>query len=296
MERVLQSFKNLYKGDTPVKNHLFFALMLFIPSLLCGVMKYIDKDMPKEVIILLGIIVLVLGILSVIPSIFLAGYSVDFCKNRLNDKMGFPSLSWNLFQKGIKLIPLGFVWSLYVILFFGTLFLLPLAPLIVNAVHSSDKNLGIILFMLGFLFVILLIFVLCFLITPFLSYVTITYVNEGQYSARLFNPLIIVDFMKKSFKSTILVTLKFLLASFIISFGVTIVYLIIFLLYFALIAIIAMSSSKITVGNVAYAPITLFLVLPLLGFAGTFQMYVNSMIGYAQMENYIEIFQKEINV
>lgn len=45
-----------------------------------------------------------------------------------------------------------------------------------------------------------------------------------------------------------------------------------------------------------YAPITLLFVIPLFGIGGVFQMYVNSIIGYAQLDNYIEIFKKEINV
>ena len=216
MERILQSFKNLYKGETPFKNHMWFALMLLIPSFFAGVVNYIDKETPKEMLIILGMVALVFGILSVIPAVFLAGYSVDFCKSRLNNGVGFPKISWDLFIKGAKLIPLGLVWSIYALIFFGILFFLPLTPLIIGTVKSGDKGAGIILFMLGFLFIMLLLCVIAFLITPFLSYVTVTYVNDGGYSAKLFNPLIIIDFMKKSFKSTIMVALKYILVSLVI--------------------------------------------------------------------------------
>lgn len=296
MERILQSFKNLYKGETPFKNHMWFAFMLLIPSFFAGVVNYIDKDVPKEILIILGIVALVFGILSVIPAVFLAGYSVDFCENRLDNGIGFPKLSWNLFIKGAKLIPLGFVWSIYVLIFFGTLFFLPFIPLIIGTVQSGDKGAGMILFMLGFLFIMLFLFVIVFLITPFMSYVVITYVNDGKYSARLFNPLIIIDFMKKSFKSTILVALKYIIVSLVLGMATSIVYIVLVLFCFAVMAIIAIYSSTITVDNVAYAPITLLFVIPLFGLAGVIQMYVNSMIGYAQLDNYIEIFKKEIDV
>lgn len=296
MERILQSFKNLYKGETPFKNHMWFALMLLIPSFFAGVVNYIDKETPKEMLIILGMVALVFGILSVIPSVFLAGYSVDFCKNRLNNGVGFPKISWDLFIKGAKLIPLGLVWSIYALIFFGILFFLPLASLIIGTVKSGDKGAGIILFMLGFLFIMLLLCVIAFLITPFLSYVTVTYVNDGGYSTKLFNPLLIIDFMKKSFKSTIIVALKYLLVSLAIGMAVSIIYIVLLVLYMGIMAIIAISSSTITVDNVAYAPIVLLFAIPLFGIGGVFQMYVNSIIGYAQLDNYIEIFKKEINV
>lgn len=301
MERILQSFKNLYKGDTPFKNHMFFVLMLLIPSFFAGAVNYIDKDVPKEILIILGIAALILGILSIIPAVFLAGYSIDFCENRLNNGVGFPKLSWDLFIRGAKLIPLGLVWSIYTLIFFGIFFMLPLflltfTSLISGPVASGDKTAGFLLFILGFLFIILVFFVIVFLITPFMSYVVVAYVNDGKYSARLFNPLIIIDFMKKSFKSTILVALKYILVSLVIGMATSIVYVIVILLYLAIMAVIAIYSSTITVDNVAYAPITLLFVIPLFGLAGVIQMYVNSMIGYAQLDNYIEIFKNEIDV
>ena len=296
MERILQSFKNLYKGETPFKNHMWFALMLLIPSFFAGVVNYIDKETPKEMLIILGMVALVFGILSVIPAVFLAGYSVDFCKSRLNNGVGFPKISLDLFIKGAKLIPLGLVWSIYALIFFGILFFLPLTPLIIGTVKSGDKGAGIILFMLGFLFIMLLLCVIAFLITPFLSYVTVTYVNDGGYSAKLFNPLIIIDFMKKSFKSTIMVALKYILVSLVIGMAVSIIYIALLIIYVGIMAVIAIASPTITLENVAYAPITLLFVIPLFGIGGVFQMYVNSIIGYAQLDNYIEIFKKEINV
>lgn len=301
MERILQSFKNLYKGETPFKNHMWFVLMLLIPSFFAGVVNYIDKETPKEMLIILGVVALVFGILSVIPSVFLAGYSVDFCQNRLNNGVGFPKISWDLFIKGAKLIPLGFVWSIYALIFFGIFFLLPLFLLAFNSiitgpVATGDKTAGFLIFMLGFLFIMLFLCVIAFLITPFLSYVTVTYVNDGGYSAKLFNPLIIIDFMKKSFKSTIMVALKYILVSLVIGMAVSIIYIALLIIYVGIMAVIAIASPTITLENVAYAPITLLFVIPLFGIGGVFQMYVNSIIGYAQLDNYIEIFKKEINL
>ena len=296
MERILQSFKNLYKGETPFKNHMWFALTLLIPSIFGVMLNYIDKETPKEMLIIFGVVALILGILSIIPSIFLAGYSVDFCQNRLNNGVGFPKMSWELFIKGAKLVPLGFVWSIYVIIFFGTLFFLPLTSLILSIVKSGDKGAGIFLFMLGFLFVMLLLCVIAFIVTPFLSYLPVTYVNDGSYSAKLFNPLIIIYFIKKSFKSTIMVALKYIIVSMLIGLAVSIIYIVFLVLYMGIMAIIAISSSTITIDNVAYAPITLLFLIPLSVLVAVFQMYVNSIIGYAQLDNYIEIFKNEINV
>jgi hypothetical protein len=205
-------------------------------------------------------------------------------------------MSWELFIKGAKLVPLGFVWSIYVIIFFGTLFFLPLTSLILSIVKSGDKGAGIFLFMLGFLFVMLLLCVIAFIVTPFLSYLPVTYVNDGSYSAKLFNPLIIIDFMKKSFKSTIMVALKYIIVSMLIGLAVSIIYIVFLVLYMGIMAIIAISSSTITIDNVAYAPITLLFLIPLSVLVAVFQMYVNSIIGYAQLDNYIEIFKNEINV
>lgn len=271
MERILQSFKNLYKGETPFKNHMWFALMLLIPSFFAGVVNYIDKETPKEMLIILGMVALVFGILSVIPAVFLAGYSVDFCKSRLNNGVGFPKISWDLFIKGAKLIPLGLVWSIYALIFFGILFFLPLTPLIIGTVKSGDKGAGIILFMLGFLFIMLLLCVIAFLITPFLSYVTVTYVNDGGYSAKLFNPLIIIDFMKKSFKSTIMVALKYILVSLVIGMAVSIIYIALLIIYVGIMAVIAIASPTITLEMLRMRRLRCFLLFRYLELAEFFK-------------------------
>ncbi len=102
--------------------------------------------------------------------------------------------------------------------------------------------------------------------------------------------------MKKSFKSTIMVALKYIIVSMLIGLAVSIIYIVFLVLYMGIMAIIAISSSTITIDNVAYAPITLLFLIPLSVLVAVFQMYVNSIIGYAQLDNYIEIFKNEINV
>ncbi len=296
MERILQSFKDLYKGEQPFKAHLVFILLLLIPSLLSGIANYIDKDTPKEILIILGIIGAVVGLLSIIPIIFLSGYSIDFCQNRLNSGVGFPKFNKELFFKGAKVIPLGLVWGIYSLVFFGVLFCTPLILLTINAITINNNPSGFLLFIVGFIFIVLLCCILTFLIYPFCSYIMITYAKNEQYSARLFNPLIIIEFMKKSFKSSILVALKFILVAMVVGIVSTPIYIIFVVFYLVILAAISMISPTITMDNVMYAPLTLSIVIPLFMLAGVFQMYIQSIIGYAQLDNYIEIFKKEIDI
>ena len=73
MDRVLQSFKNLFKCENPFKRHLYYVLLLVLPAIAGSIVSYIDKDTPKTVIITLLIVAAIVGLIAIIPAIFKIG-------------------------------------------------------------------------------------------------------------------------------------------------------------------------------------------------------------------------------
>ena len=294
MERILKSFKDLYTGENILKKHLMFVLLLLLPAISGGVLGIIDKDTPKNVIIIMAIIGVVLLILSIVPYIYLLGFYVNFVKDRLKGISGIPLITSETFMMGVRVLPLTIVWFIYSILFFGTLMFGPIVPLVMAAMSSKPDAGAIIGLVILLLVAYSVVFVSFILIVPFASYIYFEYVDNGRALGKLFNPLILVNYMKKAFKDTIFVELKFILVSMVagcISGVVTIIVVLASILVGGF-TVLAVPESQADTAIYSIVPLVLLILLS--SIATIAQIYVTSMVGYAAADNYLDIYKEKI--
>lgn len=210
MDKIIEAFKNLYKGENVVKQHIFLALLFYIPCLAGTIIQFLDKDSKKEEVILILVSAFIVGILAIIPIFVLQGLWAKFVNHRFSEAYGIPKLSWDCLRQGLKMLPLTLVWGLYV----GIPCLLYLAVVFFGLGSIISKNADPIEFLVAIVllfFAVLFLFVPIFIISPFINMVFMKYCEKFEYSKTLFNPLLPFKFMKKAFKDSIFVALKFVL-------------------------------------------------------------------------------------
>ena len=295
MEKIIQSFKNLYLGDGILKKHLGILALLFIPALFCGIAGFIDKDMPKEVMIVIGVIVLIFALLCIVPCVFLNGLFISFVKDRLNSITGIPKIRTTTFIEGLKVLPLQIVWGLYLLVVLGCISLLFFIPLMSLFSQGSNPHTSLILLTIGgFLVFFLLTMLFCILICPFMNYIYIDYVNEGKLCRYLFNPLKIFDYMKKAFKETMLVFVKFWVVAIVGSLVSGIFQLLAVFFGFGIGVLAVLTTSEANSDVAIYTPIWATSLILLSSVVVLIHAYITTMIGYAAVENYIGVYKEKI--
>jgi len=298
MDRVLKSFKNLYTGENIIKKHFLFCLLMFLPALTGVLAGFMDKDTPKTVLIVFGIAVLIAGLISLLPLICMLGFYIDFCKDRLSGVVGIPEINWGMFIKGLKVLPLSVVWCVYFLIIIGCFLFAPAAPMIYKIVSlGKSAGIGLILSAIG-LFVLggLLVLAFVILVVPFTFYIYFDYIKQGKVSANLFNPFILVDYMKKAFKETIIVEFKYILAGIVVGIGSGIVQMIFGFIIFTISFIAAINVPEEQIDAIMYSSTGLFVtIISLSLMAALIQTYANHMVEYAAADNYIEVYQNKIS-
>lgn len=294
MERILKSIKDLYKGENIFKKHLMYLLLLIIPAIAGGLVGMIDKDTPKEIMIILGIVGLSLLVISIIPYMFLLGFYIDFVKDRLKGISGIPSITTETFMNGVRFLPLGIVWAIYSIVFFGVLIGGPIIPLVMVYMSGKPDWGAIIGLAVVLLIAYAVAFLSFFLIVPFCAYIVFEYVDNGRALPKLFNPLVLIQYMKKAFKDTIWVMLVFMLVSIVASFASGAVAVVV-MLFTVLIGIFAVVIAPEAQADTAiYAPLPLILLILASSVASIAQIYITSMVGYAAADNYMDVYKNKI--
>lgn len=290
MKRILESFKNLYKGQNVVKTHLLLVAMFIIPGLLGATTQFLDKEF-KEYLIPILIVVGVLLILSIIPALFMSGYYIKFLNKRFYEPVGIPDMNLDCFIQGLKVLPLYIVWCLYIgvpiLLYFvavigGFIAYLSTKPDDIFAVFAVAVMFGLLLFLI----------IPIFLISPFVSGVYLKYAKDIKYSKELFNPFIYFGYMKKAFKELIVVALKFFVVSIVGSFAVQIIGLIIFLLImivFAICLIFAIGAKSDDI----LTPAGIVIIILLGSMVGIVQGYITQVVAFAYSDNLIEVYKEK---
>lgn len=295
MERILQSFKDLYRCENALKRHLWFVVLMILPGMLGAMRYFIDKDTPKEVLLIALIAMIIVGVLSIVPMFFWLGVNIDFYKDRLKGVKGIPQLKWETLTTGLKYFPLSFVWGIYLSLIFILLFFVPMFGLIGYAVSTKFSNPAIVI--LAALFIILLFIlamVVFIVISPFLNYIVTKYAKLGYYTTDMFNPLTLFGYMKKAFKSTMFVMLKMILASIVVNLISGLFTGVIVVLIIAVIMFAAIMAGDANADAAIYSPVVILIVLPLATLSGVIQAYATGMVGFAATDNYIEVYKNEI--
>lgn len=294
MERILKSFKDLYSGDNILNRHIMFVLLLLLPAIAGATLSVIDKNTPEKVMLIVGIVGAVLIFLSIVPYIFILGFYINFVKDRLSGIAGIPKIKAETFVMGLKVLPLCIVWCIYSMIVFGTLLIGPLIPIILGLVSKTPDYhmilIGIILLLLAYS----ICFVLFLLVIPFVTYVIFEYVDKGKAIGRLFNPLVIIEYMKKAFKDTIFVELKFILVGMVSSIITGIVYIAVVLFSILINCFVVFSVSESQIDAAMNSPIILTTLILLLTIASIVQIYVSSMVGYAAADNYMDVYKEKI--
>lgn len=296
MKKVLEKFKNLYKGEERLKRHGMILLLLLIPAI-AGSMRYIvDKDTPKEILIPALCVMAVLLLLSIVPYFFLNGFYADFYRSRIKSKVGLPKINGETFIHGLKLFPIQFVWGLYALIPTLILMGIPIVILVssVTTESSGDKLLGFILFIIFFIIFYIGLIAAFLILAPFFNYIQLSFIEDFVYRPEYFNPMTLVYYMKRVFKDTMITMLKFLLASIIISTVVQTISVLItlFVGIFAGFAAIATSGD----GESVITPVSVMILVPVCTLLVLAQTYTTVMISCAASDAYTDIYKEQIRL
>lgn len=276
MKKILETFKSLYTCEDSGKTHLTLALMFLLPSLLGASIQFLDKDFAEfqtSVIIM----ALIFAALSIIPILFLIGYYLKFVNQRLSGEKGIPTIDWGSVTRGAKAIPLYLVWALYVAIPFLVYFFILVAVFgglfLVGGANTLSLILSFFILMVGAFLALIPVFI----ITPFIMEVYFMYCENFEYHKTLFNPLLPFKFMKKAFKDSMLVALKYLAVSLVVK-----------ILFGAGIVIFLKASTFDS------SPLFISLVVLISGLFGMFSAYASQIVGFAYSDNLIEVYKEKI--
>lgn len=295
MKRVLKSFKDLFVCENPAKRHLLYVALMLLPCIAGVFAGYIDKDTPIRVMIVLAGILLFLLALSIVPFIYMLGFGMEFYELRLKGEAGFPKLNKDMWAKGLKVFPIGFVWTVYAVIFCSIFVFFPFFICITSAITLHNNPIAIVCtILLCILIVILACLTLCIL-APFTQYIYINFVKDYQYKAKYFNPLILIDYIRKSFKDTMLVFLKMSVAGIVVGFATSIIsfLLMLFVLPFLTFIVALFAGGDTSSDAFVYSPLMIISAIPISTLA-LIQNYVTSIIGFAASDMYVEVYKNKI--
>lgn len=294
MDKIIESFKNLYKGENVVKQHIYIALLFYLPCLASTILQFLDKDSKKEEVIIILVSAVIVGFLSIVPVFVLQGLWAKFMNRRFSEAYGIPKLSWDCLSQGLKMFPLTLVWGLYI----GIPCLLYLALVFIGfglTISSQDtviaiSQLVIVIFaVLGLLLAIMLLFIPLFLISPFVNMVFMKYCEKFEYSKELFNPLLPFRYMKKAFKDSIFLALKFVLVKMVMGMGAQMI-LFLVLMVLAIIAIPVVIILAIVNEHIFDSSVWAIPVVMLVSVAAIIPAYVSWITNLAYVDNLEEIY------
>lgn len=294
MDKIIESFKNLYKGENVVKQHIYIALLFYLPCLASTILQFLDKESKKEEVIIILVSAVIVGLLSIVPVFVLQGLWAKFVNRRFSEAYGIPKLSWDCLSQGLKMFPLTLVWGLYI----GIPCLLYLALVFIGfglTISSQDtvivfsQPVIVIVAVLGLLLAVMLLFIPLFLISPFVNMVFMKYCEKFEYSKELFNPLLPFRYMKKAFKDSIFLALKFILVGMVTGMGAQMI-LILVLMVLAIIAIpvviiLAMVNEHMFDSSVWAIPVVM-----LVSVVAIIPAYVRWITNLAYVDNLEEIY------
>ena len=294
MERILKAFKDLYKCEDVAKRHGLYVLLLLIPSILGGFASWVDKETPKEAMPVLLAFVALFAFLAIVPSIMGLGFGICFNKDRLNSVAGIPKVNLDMFMIGIKTLPISLVWGFYFVFLMLLLVFVPIFLAVVSAMTVRD-TLAIIGVVLLALLLVTIGIILFIMIAPFVNYIMFEFSKDLVYKAKYFNPFTIVGFVKKSFKSTMSVLLKMILANMVVSTVAQLLatVFVLFGMVFPLISAI-FAPTEAAAETAAFSPTAILLSLPFTTIAALIQAYATSMVSYASVDMYVEVYKNEI--
>lgn len=179
---------------------------------------------------------IIFSLTGIMISVYFIGYMYQFVHESYNQQYAeLPSISMNCFTTFIKMFPIIFVWTLYVLI----------------ALYASS-----FILMNRIEFYVFVIFLM--IIIPFVNMVTLLFSKDFHYESEFFNPIIIAKLMNKTFSYVFKLLIQYLLLVIIIASlsGVLFNYLIIncsgILRMLFILLILCLSSYVQQILNLAY--------------------------------------------
>jgi hypothetical protein len=290
MKNIFESVKKLYTSENKAKQHwMLISLILFIliPFICLSYLQSDSSTVEMQTILALSA---VFGILSIIPFFALCGAIIDYYNGRLNNQTGLFDVSISSIKKGLKIFPLGLVWTIYT----TCIILLPIA-VIIPCMIILTKHFHSIIFAIPFFFLFALyIIAICLLVIPFISYIIIEYAKDYKYKKYLFNPLTICKYMKKAFKSTVITNLKLYVANIILNIANSIIIFFSIILLFMSIFFIVFFISIFNPNAEILENISDLCTIPIFIIVSVFIAYVQTILGLAVGDIYTKIYKTEI--
>ncbi len=224
MDKIIQTFKNLYSGENVLKKHLMYLLILLAPAFSTTAFNMIDKN-NREFWIFLIMLGVCFGIIAIPMAITALGVFVKFIHNKFQGVGIFPEVDMECLKKGFKALPLFLVWLLY---YLSVFVIYVISMLVVAyAMGLSKENIALMLVYSGIVLLALAALVVgIFLVYPFVQLIFVKFAQDYKYKAEYFNPITPFKYMAGNFKALIILALKYVLVSFIANIAV---YLIVFI-------------------------------------------------------------------
>lgn len=292
MDKIITTFKNLYIEDNQdfIKRHLWLCFLFLYPAISMVAFSLYNNEYCQMVSNVYYAIGIIFAVLSVIPFLMISGFYVKFLNLRFKKHTGIPKIDIDCLKKGLKVLPLQIVWTLYILI----LAFIALALVIAFSSLFIPHNEGALLFVLiipilwGFISSILAL-----VLVPFTSMIFINFSEKFSYNKGLFNPLLLVTYIKELFKEGILIALKYYVANLVIS---TVVQLImgIGILIFTGYGMCVLGLNELY-PNVTLVTILLVLLLLAVSVLVAFSVYYTYQIVYLAMsDNYVEVYKTKI--
>jgi len=292
MEKVLEKFKNLFKGEQQLKRHLMLMLLMLLPAVTGAMGGVIDKDTPKELLLILGLLVVVFLLLSIIPLLFLSGFTADFYILKRKGIKGLPAVNFDTLLKGLKVLPLYFVWGFYELVVFAVLVVAPAVCIGAPVFSTATPNpLGIIILVVAVMVLYFIALAVFMVLAPFFNYVYFSFIEDFEYRAEYFNPLVLIKYIKLVFKDTMITMLKYLLVSMVVNTALSVVLIVVMLLIglFAAVPAVILEEPASTIAS-------LFVIVPMSALCSIIQFYVLALIGFAAGDTYMDIYKEYIRI
>ncbi len=294
MERILKAFKDLFICEHPVKRHFMYVLLLVLPAIAGSFAGYVDKETPKDMMLILLALALFFLVLSIVPLFTMLGFGMEFFEMRLRGEAGIPKLAVAQVTKGLKSFPLVFIWGLYYVFVALTFIGVPIFAAVTSAMTLKDNIPAIVGIVILTILVISVLLIGLTLVSPFMNYIFIKFVKDYKYRAEYFNPFVLVNYIKKSFKSTIMVLLKMFVVSLVVGMAASVIVGLLTGLMFALILIVSITTPETPGVDPSYTPAMFIVVIPISVLMGVIQTYLTNMVGFAASDQYVEVYKNEI--
>lgn len=285
MEKIKQTFKNIYSGENAKNNHLIYFFILLSTALTSAAFQMVDKDYPDYMVpmFITGVILAILSIPMIICSL---GVYIKYINNKFNTDYAFPQINGETFKAGLKAIPVIFAWTAYIIV--ALLAYIVIGVLILSKLFSDSSGVSSAVALCAFISLLIIFIVAVVVASPFINMIYVKFAKNLQYSGEIFNPMTVVKYIKTSFVPVFMIALKYVLVSIVANVAVMLFAAV--LLMIATVVLIFAKQGSIT--NTTAGFVLMFMTTAITAWITG---YVSSIVSLAMSDNLTEYYKNEID-